>query len=532
MSITILTIVITIYLIVIAYLGYLGYSHTRTKEDYLLAGRSTRSYVMALSYGATFISTSAIIGFGGVAGIFGMGLMWLTFMNILIGVFIAFVFFGKRTLRMGRKLAACTFPEFLGNRYQSTLIQKAGGLIIFLSMPLYTAVVLIGGARFIEQTLNVQFEIAVIAFSAIVAIYVVAGGLKGVMYTDALQGTIMFVGMVFLAAATYTKLGGVYAAHTALTNMAHLVPENLQAIGHQGWTALPATGSVWWWTLFSTIVLGVGIGVLAQPQLIVRFMTVRSDKELNQAVLVGGIFILATVGATYVVGALSNVFFYRESGDIAIETAQGNHDLIIPLFVNKAMPSWFVYVFMLSLLSAAMSTISSQFHAMGTSIGRDFFENVRKTRFDTVVITRFGIVVAIIVSVTIGYRLPGGVIAQGTAIFFSVCAATFLPAYLSGLYWKRATKAGALASILTGAISSLFCLLFLHAKEAEALGICKLIFGRAPLVTTHPWSVVDPILIALPLSMAAMIVISLFTERLPDEHVEKCFAQWPGNPPR
>jgi SSS family solute:Na+ symporter len=425
---------------------------------------------------------------------------------------------------MGRNLAACTFPEFLGRRYQSALIQQAGGLIIFLSMPLYAAVVLIGSARFIEQTLSVQFEIALFMFSAIVASYVVAGGLKGVMYTDALQGTIMFTGMVFLAGATYAKLGGVYAAHTALTNMAHLVPEELQAIGHLGWTALPATGSVWWWTLFSTIILGVGIGVLAQPQLIVRFMTVKSDKELNRAVLVGGIFILAMVGVVYVVGALSNVFFYRESGDIAIAAAQGNHDLIFPLFINKAMPSWFVYIFMLSLLSAAMSTISSQFHAMGSSIGRDFFENIRKTRFDTVIITKIGIVIAIIVSMIIGYRLPGSVIAQGTAIFFSICAATFLPAYFSGLYWKKATRAGALASILTGVIASLFCLLFLHAKEADALGICKLIFGRTPLVTTHPWPVVDPILIALPLSIAVMIVVSLLTERLPHEHVEECFA--------
>jgi len=524
MSIPILTIVITIYFLVTGYLGYLGYSHTRNQEDYLLAGRSTHSYIMALSYGATFISTSAIIGFGGVAGIFGMGLMWLTFLNILTGVLIAFIFFGKKTRRMGCKLAACTFPEFLGNRYQSPLIQQAGGLIIFLAMPLYTAVVLIGGARFIEQTLNVRFDIAVIVFSAIVATYVVAGGLKGVMYTDALQGVIMFAGMVFLAVATYAKLGGVYAAHTALTNMAHLVPEDLQAIGHRGWTALPATGSVWWWTLFSTIVLGVGIGVLAQPQLIVRFMTVRSDKELNRAVLFGGIFILVMVGATYIVGALSNVFFYRESGDIAIAAVQGNHDLIIPLYINKAMPSWFVYVFMLSLLAAAMSTISSQFHAMGTSIGRDYFENIRKARFDTVIVTKIGIVIAMIVSVTICYRLPGSVIAQGTAIYFSICAATFLPAYLSGLYWKRATRTGALASILTGAIASLFCLLFLHAKEAEALGICKLIFGKAPLVTSHPWPVVDPILMALPLSFAAMIAVSLFTEPLPDEHVEKCFA--------
>jgi SSS family solute:Na+ symporter len=67
---------------------------------------------MALSYGATFISTAAIVGFGGVAGVYGLGLLWLPFMNIIVGIFIAFVFFGKRTRKIGHNLKALTFPSF------------------------------------------------------------------------------------------------------------------------------------------------------------------------------------------------------------------------------------------------------------------------------------------------------------------------------------------------------------------------------------------------------------------------------------
>ena len=66
-----------------------------------------------------------------------------------------------------------------------------------------------------------------------------------------------------------------------------------------------------WWIVISTVVMGVGIGVLAQPQLVVRFMTVKSDRELNRAVLVGGIFILMMTGVAFTVGALSNVYFYQ-----------------------------------------------------------------------------------------------------------------------------------------------------------------------------------------------------------------------------
>ena len=76
-------IIVTIaYLLILGFLGWIGYKQTKTAADYLVAGRNTHPYIMAMSYGATFISTSAIIGFGGAAGIFGLGLLWLTFLNI------------------------------------------------------------------------------------------------------------------------------------------------------------------------------------------------------------------------------------------------------------------------------------------------------------------------------------------------------------------------------------------------------------------------------------------------------------------
>jgi len=73
-----------------------GIQKTKDIDDYMVAGRKINSYVLALSYGATFISTSAIVGFGGSAGVLGMGLLWLTFMNVFVGIFIAFVYSGQR----------------------------------------------------------------------------------------------------------------------------------------------------------------------------------------------------------------------------------------------------------------------------------------------------------------------------------------------------------------------------------------------------------------------------------------------------
>ena len=97
-------IALIVYLFIVTYLGYLGYKHTTSSEDYLVGGRKIHPLIMALSYGATFISTSAIVGFGGAAGSLGMGLLWLTFLNIFVGIFIAFAIFGSRTRKMGHNL--------------------------------------------------------------------------------------------------------------------------------------------------------------------------------------------------------------------------------------------------------------------------------------------------------------------------------------------------------------------------------------------------------------------------------------------
>ena len=111
-----LAVIILIYIAMMVLVGYIAWKRTSSNEDYLVAGRKTSSFIMALSYGATFISTAAIVGFGGLAGTNGMGILWLVFLNIAVGIFIAFVFFGKPTRAIGKYLNALTFPEFLSKR--------------------------------------------------------------------------------------------------------------------------------------------------------------------------------------------------------------------------------------------------------------------------------------------------------------------------------------------------------------------------------------------------------------------------------
>ncbi|MBK1646098.1 sodium:solute symporter [Thiocapsa imhoffii] len=597
-------VVILAYLFATGYLGWLGYRGTRSAADFLVGGRSAHPIIMAVSYGATFISTAAIVGFGGVAGLFGMSLLWLTVLNIGVGILIAFILLGEPTRRLGHHLRAHTFPELLGQRYQSRAIQIFAGVIIFLFMPLYSAAVMTGGSIFAATQFGIDFEVALLIFALITAAYVIPGGIKAVMYTDTMQGFVMVFAMIFLLVFTYSSLGGITEAHRTLTDMADMVPPPLAAIGHQGWTAMPDFG--WgasnydlWWTVITALVLGVGIGVLAQPQLVVRFMTVRSRRELDRAVPIGAVFILLMVGTPFVVGSLSNAWFAykgplvhgqvvepigtaderawvelmqpdaagtwtpilnpktaapvrapliisdREAAanaageafelvsgrSIAATHTRGDADSIIPAFIIAAMPHWFGVIFFLALLAAAMSTMSSQFHTIGTAAGRDLYERISHGghhREPSILVMRLAILLGLLIAVTISYTVRQEyVIARFTAIFFGLCAASFLPAYIGGLFFRRVTRAGALASMAVGLSVSLFWLTLIKSREASAIGLVQWITdGKTSLLADYPnWPTLDPIIIALPASLLTLILVSAVTRPPDAAHLRRCFPE-------
>ncbi|HOJ96847.1 MAG TPA: sodium:solute symporter family protein [Methanospirillum sp.] len=508
-------ILVLVYVAITLVLGYLGYRKTIHAEDYLLAGRDSHPVIIALSYGATFISTSAIVGFGGVAANLGMGLIWLTVFNIGVGILLAFVLFGKKTREKGAETGAVTFPDLMGKIFHTTKLQFISGIIILLGMPLYTAAVLIGGARFLETTLNISYTTALIGFAVIVALYVIYGGLIAVMYTDAFQGAIMLIGMTILLVLTYIFVGGVTAGNSALAAMADLVPDTLASQGMTGWASMPDLGSPIWFTLITTLVLGVGIGVLAQPQLVVRFMTARENRALNRAVLVGGPFILMMTGVAFTVGALTNVYFYQHMGKIAIDAAGGNVDSIIPLYINTAMPDLFVIIFMLTLLSAAMSTLSSLYHTMGTALVCDIWGRGQRCAM-SLRANQIGCIIMMILSVILALAMPASIIARATAMFMGLCASAFLPPFAVGVYSKHPSRTGALVSMIVGACIWFFYTVFIHTAEAKALGISQFLTGSVTILGA-PWTVIDPLVIALPISLIVMVLFQVRERGLGDK---------------
>jgi SSS family solute:Na+ symporter len=500
-------------------LGIYGYRNTKDNQGFLLGRHKSNSVIIALSYGATFLSASAIIGFGGQAAIHGMGLIWLCFLNLFLGLFVAFVVFGTRVRRAGKRLGASTFADLLGKLYGSKSIRGFTAVIIVLMMPIYCAAVLKGGVNSLAVItgLTEYYDVILIVLALVVGVYVVYGGIVAVMYNDALQATIMFVGMLTILIVTYVTLGGVGEANSDLVGLWDTAVSDGMATktlpGFNGWTDSASFGTPEWLTLVSTFILGVGIGALTQPQLVVRFMSAKDDRMLNRSLIIGSIFILVIVGAAYTVGPLTNQYFFANYGGIAADVALGT-DFIIPTFVVDVFSGIqfgdiFISLFLLSLICASISTISALMHTIGSAGGHDLFSLLKNRKEGTfkdiqsLRVNRICTAIVMVLVVIYCYLMPSDIIAKATSLFMGMTAAALLPAFAHGLYSKNPDKRAAILSIVTGTGTYLLWALFINKSSSVFLPICKWITGNAVLFSGNI-QYVDALLVALPVSAIVM----------------------------
>ena len=531
---------VAVFVVITLMLGVYGYRNTKNNGDFLLGRSKAGPVIIALSYGSTFLSASAVIGFGGQAAVHGMSLIWLCFLNLFVGLIVAFLIFGGPTRRKGRQLGASTYADLLGKIYDSKGIRAFTAILIIVMMPIYAAAVLKGGVNSLATItgLNDYYDLILIALSIIVAVYVVYGGIIAVMYNDALQAAIMFAGMAVILVVTYSYFGGVTAGNSALVDLWNTKFSEMGSIpgtadGFNGWTNFSSFGSSEWMTVVTTFLLGVGIGALTQPQLAVRFMSAKSDKDLNKSLLVGSVFMIAIVGSAYTVGALSNVYFYDVHGQIAYDYITGlglGTDFIIPQFILEIFEGMsfgdvFVSLFLLSLVCAAISTISALLHTIGAAGGYDLYTLYRNRKgrmtgdSQSVNLNRICIVVIMVLMVVYCYLMPKDIIAKATSVFMGMTAAALLPAYFHALYSKNPNKKAAIASIAVGTGSYLFLALFINSGDSVFLPICKLITGQSVLFPDSVLASVDPLVFALPLSIIAMVV-GLLVYRSPQPRPE------------
>lgn len=447
-------------------------SSTSFLQEYFLGGRSLGGFVLAMTMTATYGSASSFLGGPGVAYNEGLGWVLLSMSQVATGYFVLMIL-GKKFAIVTRSYQAITMVDFLKERYRSkwVVLFSSFSIIIFLFSAM--AAQWIGGARLIESLTGLSYISALFIFAISVMVYVIVGGFRAVALTDAIQGSIMFIGTLILLIATIIAGGGI---GNIISDLHAENPNLITPFGADGNLTSLYVSSFW---------ILVGVGVVALPQIAVRAMSYKSTKSMHRALIIGTIVVGFIMLNMHLIGVFARPILP------GIEVG----DKVMPLLALEILPPWLAGLVLAAPMAAIMSTVDSLLLLVSSSVVKDLYLNYidpgalekRVKRMSIGVTTVLGVIVFLMA------LNPPDLIIWLNLFAFGGLEAAFIWPIVMGLYWKRGNKYGALASMVTGVGVYILTDQF----SALALGM-------------HP--VVLPVI----LSFVAYVTCSLITQKTTD----------------
>ncbi|MGP4107662.1 sodium/pantothenate symporter [Virgibacillus sp. L01] len=398
-------------------------------QEYFLGGRNMGGFVLAMTMTATYGSASSFIGGPGVAYNEGLGWVLLAMSQVATGYFVLMIL-GKKFAIVTRKYNAVTMVDFLKERYKSkwVVLLSAFSIIIFLFSAM--AAQWIGGARLIESLVGISYTSALFIFALSVLIYVTIGGFRAVALTDAIQGTIMFVGTLILLIAVVIAGGGI---STIMTDLSTENPNLITPFGADG-SLTPTYVSSFW--------ILVGVGVVALPQIAVRAMSYKNARSMHRALIIGTIVVGFIMLNMHLIGVFARPVLP------GIEVG----DKVMPLIALKVLPNWLAGVVLAAPMAAIMSTVDSLLLLVSSSIVKDLYLNYVRPDASHVRVKRLSIGITAVLGIIIFIMAlnPPDLIIWLNLFAFGGLEAAFIWPIVMGLYWRKGNKYGALASMVVG----------------------------------------------------------------------------------
>lgn len=448
-------------------------------DGYLLGGRKLSAPVAALSAGASDMSGWLLLGLPGAAFVSGLSATWIA-IGLFTGALLNYIIVAPRlrvhTERTGDSI---TIPEFFEKRFEDRdhALRVIAAVVIIIFFTLYTSAGMVAGGKLFETAFGADYVFGLWLTAGVVVAYTLIGGFLAVSLTDFVQGCIMFVALVLLPVVAFSELGWEF---TGALEAAKPGAFDMMA----GMTGLAIVSSLAW-----------GLGYFGQPHIIVRFMAVRSVRDVPAMRNIGmtwmgvaliGALATGLVGVTYVVRTGTPL---EDPETIFILLADVLFDPLITGFLLAA------------LLAAIMSTISSQLLVSSSSLTEDFYRiYLRRDAGQTELVTvgRICVLVVALVAIWLAYD-PDNTILGLVANAWAGFGAAFGPVVILSLTWRRLTRNGALAGILAGAVTVLF---WIYAPVLES--------GATP--SSFLYEIVPGFL----LGGLAAILVSLAGQRPPD----------------
>ncbi|MDR3053439.1 MAG: sodium/proline symporter PutP [Coriobacteriales bacterium] len=501
MSDILIIVAMVIYIAVILSVSfiYARRSHAST-EDFFLGGRRLGPWVAALSAEASDMSGWLLMGLPGVAYFTGASEAVWTAIGLAAGTYLNWLIVAKR-LRKYSQVAgnAITLPDYFSNRFHDTkrILMTVAALFILVFFAIYVGSCFVTTGKLLNTLFGWDYVLMMVIGGVFVFVYTLLGGFLAESVSDLIQAVVMVIALIIVCIGSVIAVGGienVVSFIQGVPGFGSLVQSATPLVNADGIQQLSAAGAPLWDTpsdygfivILST--LAWGLGYFGMPQVLLRFMAIRSTKEIKSSRRIAITWCLISLFAAVAIGLVGRALF----PDLLL-TGSSAESVFIELS-KYLMPAFLAGIMLAGILAATMSSSDSYMLIASSAIAQNIFKGLLKRdatdkqimwvgRVTLVVILIFGIVIAADESSSI-FR----VVSYAWAGF----GATFGPLVLLSLFWRRLNLPGALAGMVCGGAT-----VFIWHELIKPLG--------------GIWSIYE-LLPAFVVGLVAMVAVSLLTK--------------------
>lgn len=435
-----------LYFALMLAIGFYAYrKSTSSSEEYILGGRQLHPAVAALSAGASDMSGWLLLGLPGALFVSGLVSAWIG-IGLTLGALLNWIVVAPRLREQTERYDnSLTIPEFLANRFPSRAmaLRVVSAVIVVVFFSVYTASGLVAGGKLAESAFSGVFQFGGMSDYAagvsltlgVVLVYTVIGGFLAVSLTDFCQGVIMMLALVIMPAVVLFGPGGGGLAQASET-LATVDPHFLSWFA--GVSAIGFISALAW-----------GLGYFGQPHIIVRFMAVRSIREVATARNIGMSWMVISLIGAVSLGIFGRAYAVRNGIEVADpETIF----IVLADLLFQPLVTGFLFA---ALLAAVMSTISSQLLVASSSLTEDFYRlflRKKASEREIVLVGRISVLLVGIVAAFIAWD-PGSRVLGLVSHAWAGFGAAFGPLIILSLMWRRMSGAGAVAGLVVGAMT-------------------------------------------------------------------------------
>lgn len=437
---------LVIYLVLIAGVAVWTFGKNTTKDDFILGGRKLGAWVIALSERTAAESAWLILGLSGALYAVGMLEIW-TVLGCVLGIIFYWITVARKLRVISETYGAITLPEyffrFCGKWGQH--VRVISMLIICFFFSFYVAAQFIAAGKVLDATFGIDAHWGMLLAALVVIVYTMMGGFTAVCMTDVVQAVLMIITLVLMPIVGLIFINSegldVVTAMKATGQTASLTA------GKTGWAGAAAIiGGLSW-----------GLGYMGQPHLVTKFMAINNPDGIKIGRKVAITWtLLAYLGAT-LIGIVGITLVHNGILPANDVTSLGSDpERILPVLANFLFPAWIGGILIAGAVAAMMSTADSQLLIATSTIVEDFYSKVLKRRVTQKQLVLFSRVATVGVGLA-GFNLAcmsDDLIYDVVSLAWAGLGASFGPAVLLSLHWKRMTGFGVLASMITGAVST------------------------------------------------------------------------------